>query len=426
MSKNVDHTGERFGSLVAVQRIPNYLRSQTYYKCICDCGNETIVFASNLTNGHTTSCGCYRKNKLANELKKYAGETFGNLTIIDAFIGNEPMFICSCSCGEEVTTSVKNVLSGKASACKKCVPMTQPKLRKDITGQKFGKLTVVEMLYRYRKTHTYCRCVCECGKETIVYLGNLSRGNTTSCGCVGNSARYNADHSNDLTGLRIGKLTFIEQTDKKESNGAVIWKCQCDCGNIVLTSKSNLRCTSSCGCEYEHGIRLDLSGKKFGALTALRMLKSRNLNSAWWECACVCGNTVKVRSNDLVLGRRSSCGCGTRSAFEESVAQVLDEYGVLYEREKTFKDCKHIGRLRFDFYVESHNLLIEADGEQHLRPVSKFGGDASFADNVIRDSIKNQYCKSNNINLLRINYTRNIQDIQQQIKNYIDPVTITA
>lgn len=68
--------------------------------------------------------------------------------------------------------------------------------RLDLTGQKFGKLTVIEpagTVYSgagkyaggYPKTRWRCRC--DCGNEKIVFTGDLRRGDTKSCGCICNS-----------------------------------------------------------------------------------------------------------------------------------------------------------------------------------------------------------------------------------------------
>lgn len=54
---------------------------------------------------------------------------------------------------------------------------------KDISGQKFGRLTTLHRLHNYHKKGTYWLCVCECGNLTEIYLGSLQRGTTTSCGC---------------------------------------------------------------------------------------------------------------------------------------------------------------------------------------------------------------------------------------------------
>ena len=44
----------------------------------------------------------------------------------------------------------------------------------------------------------------------------------------------------NLIGQTIGKLTVLEETSKRK-NKSVVWKCQCDCGNIVEYSTKELR-----------------------------------------------------------------------------------------------------------------------------------------------------------------------------------------
>lgn len=55
---------------------------------------------------------------------------------------------------------------------------------KDITGQKFGRLTVLNRLHNYHKHDgVYWLCVCDCGNLFEVKGGNLRSGDTKSCGC---------------------------------------------------------------------------------------------------------------------------------------------------------------------------------------------------------------------------------------------------
>ena len=69
------------------------------------------------------------------------------------------------------------------------------------------------------------------------------------------------------------------------------------------------------------------------------------------------------------------------------------------------------------------NILIEYDGQQHFKPVS-FGNDeekaiSEFKQRQINDDIKTQYCKSNDIELIRIPYWEyeNIEEILKQKLN---------
>lgn len=63
-------TGQRFGRLVVVER-RGKICGLTAWLCRCDCGKQTVVAVSDLTKGHTKSCGCLRNEVTANRLKKH-------------------------------------------------------------------------------------------------------------------------------------------------------------------------------------------------------------------------------------------------------------------------------------------------------------------------------------------------------------------
>ena len=125
----------------------------------------------------------------------------------------------------------------------------------DLTGQKFGRLTV---LYRDKEKEqekhnstTFWRCKCDCGNEISVASGSLKGGRTNSCGCLSEQVRHNK--KNDLTGRKFGRLTVLyENKDdiRREKYRFSVWHCRCDCGNecdvygTILTQGK----TKSCGC----------------------------------------------------------------------------------------------------------------------------------------------------------------------------------
>lgn len=61
MSKFIDISGEKFHMLTVVERVQNTDRGMPMFRCICDCGNETIVRGSNLKSGAVKSCGCLKR-----------------------------------------------------------------------------------------------------------------------------------------------------------------------------------------------------------------------------------------------------------------------------------------------------------------------------------------------------------------------------
>lgn len=96
--------------------------------------------------------------------------------------------------------------------------------------------------------------------------------------------------------------------------------------------------------------------------------------------------------------------CDSNSKGEEYVKMWLDEMNIEYFRQHSFETCRHINPLFFDFYLPIYNTCIEFDGEQHYKPVSKFGGMSEFNNTKLRDNVKNKWCLDNNVNLIRIKY----------------------
>lgn len=266
---------------------------------------------------------------------------------------------------------------------------------KDLRGQKFGRLTVIKRAPNKGKRPAW-ECQCDCGNSVIVRANHLTSGLTKSCGC---SRRL------DLTGQHFGKLVALEPTNQR-IGCSVVWKCQCDCGNIVYIEARSLSNgnTKSCGCLS----KLDLTGQHFGKLTAIKPTEKRSNNcSIVWKCQCDCGNITYVEATNLSRGHNQSCGCLT-SKGEMIITNILQRNNIIYEVQKIFETCKYEnsdGRPRFDFYV-NNSYLIEYDGEQHFKSVGYFGGDEQFIIQQQRDNYKTQWCRENNIPLIRIPYTK--------------------
>lgn len=126
MSKVIDMIGQKVGLLTVEERADN-VNGQAYWLCQCECGNKTIVSGQYLRNGKVKSCGCY-------------SQTIGKNNFID------------------------------------------------ITGKRFGKLTVIKFKYFNNNHHSVWECKCDCGNIVTVAKPNLTSGSTTSCGCLKSSS----------------------------------------------------------------------------------------------------------------------------------------------------------------------------------------------------------------------------------------------
>lgn len=159
MSKFIDLTNQKFGRLTVLER--DYSKKRTSWICKCDCGNIKTVSSSNLKQGHTQSCGCLQKERVSN-------------------------------------ASIK-----------------------DLKGQKFGRLTVLEkdIIKKSKAGDIYWLCQCECGNIVSINGSNLRSGNTKSCGCL-KKERVSEINTKDLKGKVFGKLTVLEKDNTIERKTA--------------------------------------------------------------------------------------------------------------------------------------------------------------------------------------------------------------
>ncbi len=99
-----------------------------------------------------------------------------------------------------------------------------------------------------------------------------------------------------------------------------------------------------------------------------------------------------------------SCPICNESKGEKAIRLYLENNNIKFIQEYRFEDCRYKYTLPFDFYIPEYNLCIEFDGVQHFEAIEHFGGGKSFKLTKNRDKIKNEYCKENDIELLRIPY----------------------
>ena len=108
------------------------------------------------------------------------------------------------------------------------------------------------------------------------------------------------------------------------------------------------------------------------------------------------------------IDQQNGCPKCKSSKGEDTIEIYLKNKNIIYEKQKSFPNCKYKKSLRFDFYLPNHNLCIEFDGPQHYGPsypknnIEK--AKEIFELTKLRDNIKTQYCLDNDIKLLRISY----------------------
>lgn len=282
-------------------------------------------------------------------------------------------------------------------------------------------------------TNTRWRCQCNCEQKTIidVYASNLLKKHTTSCGCVQKQVASKI-HKKEEIGNRYGKLLVIaEGMDYIAPDGSnrKTWKCRCDCGNEIEVVGTSLRrgLTQSCGCNFKEAISQHWEEKilntDFPNLKVLKRVEANGQESRWL-CQCkFCNNTYILSTGNLKTSK--GCGCLNISRGAYKIQQLLENNNLNYIKEKTFENCRFPQtnrKARFDFYVEN-KYLIEFDGLQHYQTVGGWANENNFIKTQERDNYKNNWCKKNNIPLIRIPYWKEdnlvLEDLLLETSNYL-------
>lgn len=313
MSKLSDLVGQKFNKLLVIKKSNKTDRNRnTYWYCQCECGKEelTEVTTDALRNNRIKSCGCSRKKK-----KYLIGKTFGRWTVIDfgRYDKKNYYWVCKCSCGEPPRqVEQSRLINGRSKSCG-CLArsLTSQRRKKDISGQKFNKLTAIRKINDGEIGLSIWECLCECGKLKQVVQGDLTSGKVKSCGCL--------RIFEDLTGKEIGWLHVVGRSSHKH-NLYALWECKCKCGKTKDIPYYQLQSESvkSCGC-FRHKIYDAITiGRKFGRLTAIKWAYSLDERGNFYTCLCECGNTKEIQGCSLRRGNTLSCGCLQKERASET------------------------------------------------------------------------------------------------------------
>lgn len=254
---------------------------------------------------------------------------------IDSVSGNK---IKSCGCRKHYTSSLNAYSIG--------IKNTGPK--QDITGQKFGTLTVLyPMNERDSSGNIYWMCKCDCGGKRKATAYNLKTGHIKYCPEC-------AHYRNGLAhiGEKYGKLTIVDiLKDKRASNNGLLCIARCDCGQIIQ-------------CPLNYILRVN---------------------------------------------GQQSCGKCTVSKGEEKIKSLLIKHNIIFTQQESFKGKMKMPNsvkcCLADFFLPKQNIVIEYNGEQHYFPIDFFGGEEGFKKTIKRDNWKKEYYNNHRLKCITIPYT---------------------
>lgn len=209
------------------------------------------------------------------------------------------------------------------------------------------------------------------------------------------------------------------------ANKLLSWKCLNDnCNEKFEMRWSNLH--NGQHCPY-------CSGKKAGSknnltITHPELADEWNINNIISPFEVTYGSTKQINwicskcthmwtaSLNSRTGKDGGCPKCNTSKLEKNIENFLNINDIEFIFQYRFNDCRSKLPLPFDFYLPKLNICIEADGIQHIKAYKFFGGEEKFKTLKKHDKIKDNYCLSNNIKLIRISYSEinNITKILSQ------------
>ena len=174
----IDLTGQRFDRLTVlgpapIRRAPNG-KTRRYRLCRCDCGAEIETRIDQLVHGITRSCGCLQRETAAEVARS--------------------------------RTTQKTLALREKRAERKTKGLRSNLGVRDLIGQRFGLLTVLEFAF-VKKQKSFWACVCDCGDAAVVTASRLNFSDTKSCGCLQREQQTKHKEYNFKHGYAVGPRT---------------------------------------------------------------------------------------------------------------------------------------------------------------------------------------------------------------------------
>lgn len=329
----------------------------------CDSNNHIMFFEkSEVINESILECtGCSLTNS-SNDIIKTC--TDNGVTLLSSYINEESFIEIECN-------TCSRVLYRRYSSVQKSV-----KAGKSVCNHKSKTAAIIEQ-ERLDKFETFKKVLEEAG-YTMLSDSDDYIGGETKClvQCVNNHSPY--------------ETCFANFTGKNRPR-------RCDrCAKERMSMSFKLSLEKAI--MYSKYANLELLNKEF------KNMKQR------CNFRCITCDHVFESTLDTIKNSNGSCPMCYGSAGELRTAAILKDWdNIKIIREKKFKDCRHIGLLKFDLYItytnrEDLKFIIEFDGKQHFEPVKHFGGDYTFSTTRLRDMKKMLYCEKNSIPIFRISY----------------------
>lgn len=358
MSKKKTHdefVKELYSNNNSISVIGKYENTNKKIEVVCNiCKHKWTPIPSNLLRGHGCPM-CSKKYKFTQDsFVNKMSQINENIEIIGTYVNSYTKLLCKCKI-DDYEWFARPVDLINGHGCPKCCGKLK-KTHEDFIRELENKNPNIIVTGKYITNKDPISCKCKiCNHQWTSLPSRLLIG--CSCPKCVNRIRTHEDFINDMK--EIDKNILILGTYEKSSN-----KILCRC----------------------------------------------KIDKTEWEAT----------PNNLLKGHGCpTCNINT-SKGEIKICQFLEDNNIEYIPQKTFSDLKGVndGLLSYDFYLPKHNTLVEFQGEQHIVPVSYFGGNNKFKIQQEHDKRKRKYAKLHNIKLLEIWYY-DFKNIENILKNHL-------
>lgn len=364
-----------------------------------------------------------KRNTLEN-IKDFI-EKNSNCKLIDAeYLGYDQKLKIRCECGEIFETPFGEFKCHNKRQCNKCgnkntsekQKYTFEEVKKFIEDTSDCELLSTE----YKGINDKLKLKCECSEIFYITFAYFKYSSKKKCSICTNGG-YNINYVKKFVEENSESVLISEEYNNMNHS----LKFQCKCGNIFERSFGDFKLNKRTMCQECSKNKLSIKEirKKTQEVSNCKLISDEYINSTEkLNFMCECGNMFSCSWDKFIYHNQRRCKICTKqqSKGEYNIEKYLINNDISYKTQYMFDDCKNESYLRFDFAIFNKNedlqYLIEFDGVQHYKPYEHFGGEKRFERQKMNDSIKNEYCKKNNIKLIRIPYWK-MNKVGSIIKN---------
>lgn len=262
----------------------------------------------------------------------------------------------------------------------------------------------LEVLSEYINGRTKVNIKCKkCGHNFMTTPGSLYMGHGCPK-CVGVSKKTNQEFIAEMKIINPNILILGKYAGSKKD---IRVSCKV-CNNEWVTTPNSL--LHKKGCAKCAGTIKRTHKEFISEIKAIHpnieIIGTYTNNHTRIKCYCKSCNSYFYGLPHSMISAKSGClHCSkSNSKGEISISNWLNNNHIKYIKEYRFNDCRDKYALPFDFYIPERNIVIEFDGKQHYETNKYFAGIDGFLKRREHDEIKNEYCMTHDIHLIRIPY----------------------